>query len=1111
MFQYFKRVTATKGILLVVMFLLLCLNINAQKVQFSLISSNSQEAVIRVDFPNYQNSRVVFDGNYMMKLSMNGAYPTLEDGQPELLKSATSLIVPESSHPTFEIIGSDYHIVSNVDLIPSKGKLYRNIDPEDIPYAKGNCYEQDKMFFDDTVVIGNTYQFRDYTGVPIQFFPFAYNPVQKTLKVYSYIEVKIRFNSTSTVKSPNKISKTYKNIYKEHFLNYSTERTDDELAESGDILILSPDNFCNAMQPYADWKIKNGYNAEIVPLSIVGTSSSTIKNYIANYYNTHNIDFVVLVGDNGQFPIISVSGNVSDNYYGEIVGNDHYPDVIIGKISAETEEQVNTQVQRFIQYEQNPPETAHFPTFLGIASSQGPGDNNEYDYQHIRNINQSLSNFTYTSGYELFEGNQGGLDAAGNPTANQTSNIVNSGVGIINYCGHGNNTNWVTTNFSVSNINNLENYNKLPFIFSVACVNGSYNGITCFAEAWLRANKDGQPTGAVGALMSTINQPWVSPMYAQDRMIDLLTGAHGSTQKNTFGGIIFNGFVDMLDEYDDYEVTRTWILFGDPTLLVRTAEPQTLNVSYPNVTPISTPTISFLSSVDGTKVALTHNNQIIGVGQIQNGGFLYSLPTGLSVNDTITVMATKPNHIPHIGFIQLIPNDGPYLYTNNITIHDNGNEDGEADYGEAITLDFCFENIGNESAFNVQTRLSTDCPYITLMDSVYTISQIHSNEIKDFPNVFRFKVNPKIPAFENAKFNISVCYNDRVQPLSFSVPLHAPQLSIRNVTIKDTAGNDNGRLDFGEHATLLIDVINEGNSVSSTGLAYISNPDGKLKLYRWPSDIPALEPGKQHDAVAYVSVKPIVTQPTTTTLRVHYIAGSYDITKDLILKIGSKVEDWESGDFSSYEWNNNTDKHWVITTNAPFEGHYAAKSAQISNNQSSQLSIAVNNSAPDTLSFYYMVSSEEDYDKLIFYIDNIQKGNWSGEIGWTKAEYLIDPGEHTFKWEYKKDNYMASGFDMAMIDYICLPSITSSVDIETNTFDKNIIAYPNPTNGKIHIRLDEFENSKYQLFDISGRPLQQGVLNTNDCLSLEQYPKGIYLLRLYKENQVIKNVKIVKQ
>ena len=270
-------------------------------------------------------------------------------------------------------------------------------------------------------------------------------------------------------------------------------------------------------------------------------------------------------------------------------------------------------MQRFIEYEQNPAETSHFTSFMGIASDEGPGDENEYDYQHIRNIDNKLLSYTYTSGYELFEGSQGGLDNNGNPTATMVANGVNNGVGIINYCGHGSTSSWGTSNFNNNNVNALTNVGKLPFVISVACLNGEYDAGICFAESWLRATDNGEPSGAVGFVGSTISQPWNSPMCAQDAMIDMLIGTTPENQKFTYGGMFFNGLIKMLDVYNDVDVTRTWILFGDPTLLMRTAEPQELLVSYNEILPLGVPTATFSSAVENAKITVTKNAEIIGI------------------------------------------------------------------------------------------------------------------------------------------------------------------------------------------------------------------------------------------------------------------------------------------------------------------------------------------------------------------------------------------------------------------------------------------------------------------------------------------------------------------
>ena len=68
------------------------------------------------------------------------------------------------------------------------------------------------------------------------------------------------------------------------------------------------------------------------------------------------------------------------------------------------------------------------------------------------------------------------------------------------------------------------------------------------------------------------------------------------------------------------------------------------------------------------------------------------------------------------------------------------------------------------------------------------------------------------------------------------------------------------------------------------------------------------------------------------------------------------------------------------------------------------------------------MSSEGNYDKLHFYIDNQEKGVWSGSIGWTKAAYPVNEGRHSYKWTYTKDGSVNSGSDCGWIDFISLPA-----------------------------------------------------------------------------------------
>ena len=84
---------------------------------------------------------------------------------------------------------------------------------------------------------------------------------------------------------------------------------------------------------------------------------------------------------------------------GCVVGTDNYPDIIIGRFSANSTTDVTTQANKTVTYEKTPTVGGTwYKTALGIASNKGPGDDNELDYEHIGNIWKGrLSKFTYTT------------------------------------------------------------------------------------------------------------------------------------------------------------------------------------------------------------------------------------------------------------------------------------------------------------------------------------------------------------------------------------------------------------------------------------------------------------------------------------------------------------------------------------------------------------------------------------------------------------------------------------------------------------------------------------------------------------------------------------------
>jgi hypothetical protein len=601
---------------------------------------------------------VMINDNEYVQISLGQEPQSLIAGAPDIPSIHRSVIIPDTATMNIRVIQATYQEFKNIAVAPSKGNLKRTVNPEEVPYEFGEIYTKDAWYPSSSVALEDPYYLRDFRGQVVTVSPFQYNPVEATLRFYDDITIEVYPTQQSSLNSENDqtllhVDSDFLPIYQNHFLNFNQAKYT-PVSEQGNMLVIVYDSFYYDMVPFVQWKNMKGIPTEMVNVSTIGNANA-IKSYIADYYNTNGLTFVLLVGDAAQVPTYMSGYVASDPSYGYIVGGDHYIDLFVGRFSAETVAHVQTQVNRTITYERYPTQGAEwYEKGVGIASSQGPGDDNEYDYQHIRNIRTLLLNFTYTFVDELYDGSQGGGDAAGNPTPTMVATALNEGRSIINYCGHGSPTSWGSSGFSNTNVNQLTNDNMLPFIVSVACNNGEFDTYTCFAEAWLRAtnNGNGQPTGAIGAYMSTISQSWDPPMEAQDEFNNILVWLYADNIKTTYGALCYHGAMSMIDKYGSAGISEAdaWTVFGDPSVQVRTDPPATMTVTHdPYINGMAEsfeldapgfPNALCALSTQGTLLAYEYTDT--------SGHAIIEIDADLSSIDEVQLVVTGFNTMPYI-------------------------------------------------------------------------------------------------------------------------------------------------------------------------------------------------------------------------------------------------------------------------------------------------------------------------------------------------------------------------------------------------------------------------------------------------------------------------------
>ena len=132
--------------------------------------------------------------------------------------------------------------------------------------------------------------------------------------------------------------------------------------------------------------------------------------------------------------------------------------------------------------------------------------------------------------------------------------------------------------------------------------------------------------------------------------------------------------------------------------------------------------------------------------------------------------------------------------------------------------------------------------------------------------------------------------------------------------------------------------------------------------------------------------------------------------------IGNVIPLDEAVDNTSLLWTT-LDPKWFGQAAVTYYDGDAAQSGSVSDDQISLIGTTV--TGPGTLSFYWKVSSEKDYDFFMFNIDEMNySSQMSGEVDWHKVTYEIPSGSHTLMWSYTKDGSESEGSDAGWLDKV---------------------------------------------------------------------------------------------
>ncbi len=1098
----------------------------------------------------FGNPTITKAGDYQ-SVNFDNCLMTAKPGDPALPYYAVSLLLP----PGEEAVSIQVNMSDKVSLKESyKLYPYQSSRPLSKPDAgefmiNRSLYNSNINYPEQQHGRLSTHYLSGHSIAMTSITPVVYNPAHEAVSYYKQVTVTIETRQTD--KASNALNKLHSVEKVKSFIDnpdilsrydYKTSRSENTYK----LLIITPENYVEDFDELRNIYLSRGITSEIITPNYIATHVSgqdvqeQIRNYIIQEYEESNIEYVILGGDIDLVPyrgfycyVQSGSGyetsdipadlyyaaldgtwdDDGDGLWGEPDEDDLLPELAVGRFPFGDADELENIIHKSISY-QNSPVLGEFTNNLmaGEFLYSNPetygrdyldlliGERSDNGYTTIG----IPDNYTIDSIYEH--------NAPWNGTTLMAE--INSGKQFIHHAGHAN-TSYVAhlnyndiTNANFSGANGIDhNYTLFHThgcdcgAFDTDCILEKMVTIDNFAVSVIGNSRfgwfnEGQSEGPAAHL----HREMVDAMYNEN--MNHLGIAFKEAKTETAPWVEAPGqWEEGALRWNFYDLN----ILGDPVLSVWTDEPISIEVDYDDIMELgsTTTTVTVTSNsipMEDFTCSILKDGILHACSVTDNSGtaILEFDPLVTELGEA-SLIVTGYNCLPDTNQITFISTSGAYVVYESHEVYDpDGNNNGIADFGESILLNFTILNAGQGDANDINTVISVEDEFLTITDNNENYGTVASGETKTINEAFAIDISPNIPDQRVCVFNLECESEGNTWLSNFSIIMNAPVPENGNMSFNDESGNNNGYIDPGETVTLSFPVSNKGHSNCHETTVEIICDNPEIILSQNYINLGEINAGETKTVSMDVTADEAIITGTDIMLKSYTDMCGYIDSASLFTTVGVVIEDFETGDFTLYPWHNTSTSPWVISQFNVYNGNYSAKSGSISDNQSSSLDIDMIVMDEDTLSFARKVSSEPQWDRLNLYINDELLGTWSGEVPWGTVSYIIQAGNYNVKWEYAKDVSSFSGSDCAWIDDIVFPqpSVLTGIDEENNK--SGISMYPNPGSGIYHIFASQGATS-VKIYNSTGSLVldkQSDFITGSVTIDISEHPAGIYFIEL---------------
>lgn len=524
------------------------------------------------------------------------------------------------------------------------------------------------------------------------------------------------------------------------------------------------------------------------------------------------------------------------------------PDVFVGRITVESENELDTFINKYFEY---------------IKESQGNENNVLLFSADSDDINSSEMNYVgnkfpvYTNITKLYE-NYGHVKEDVLSAFNAQSPYPNFHI----ICGYGHGSAYsfeaCVENIVRTDVDILANPDKSEILYLNHCHTMAWDK-DCITEHFL--NTDNGGVSVIGNTRfgwtgdpSKYNDDFIDALYNKGYLIN-----DAFYYTKTLSWNIGDAYRDRYCRWGFFALN----ISSDPEMPIWTDTPQELIVSH--LTEVTNGQIDFLVTIENLE------SNVEAVVCLQKGmeDYAYQPVTGTGSPVTVEfeftpdtpgdldVTVTAHNYIPYEDVVPVTITEGVHLLITEKTFDDDdaglssGNSNGQTDAGETIELSITLQNTGNEDAGYVTATLSCGSSYINFIQDESEFDEIPAGESVVCQDNYVFEISPNTPDNEYISFDLTIEDGIGTHYDNFYIQISAPEL--------DQVKNNAGEIEPGEDIDLFIKLLNTGNA-EATGINAVLSSESEF-IEDIPDDeqeydnIPALNEGVNDDPFIFTVIE----------------------------------------------------------------------------------------------------------------------------------------------------------------------------------------------------------------------------------------------------------------